>query len=239
VAIISAVAEQIVIAARFKGPPESANGGYACGVVARRIGDSAEVNLRKPPPLEKPLTLEEGEPVRLLDGDQVVADGRPVVVEVAIPEPPSLREAEQAVEEYVGFKDHPFPGCFVCGPDREAGDGLQLFPGAVAGRQIVASPWLADASLAAEDGHVATEVVWAALDCPTGFGCDYSAAANPSVLARLRGTIVGRAEVDRPHIAIGWPIAVDGRKREGGSALFTTDGDLIAFAQGLWVELRG
>jgi hypothetical protein len=239
VAIISAVAEQIVIAARFKGPPESANGGYACGLVARRIGDSAEVNLRKPPPLEKPLTLEDGEPVRLLDGDQVVADGRRVVVELDVPEPPSLREAEQAVKEYVGFKDHPFPGCFVCGPDREAGDGLQLFAGKVSGREIVASPWRADASLGAEDGHVAAEVVWAALDCPTGFGCDYSGATNPSVLARLRGAIVGRAQVDRPHIAIGWPIGVDGRKREGGSALFTTDGELIAFAQGLWVELKG
>ena len=40
----------IVIDRRFRGPAESGNGGYACGVFAR--GEEAEVTLRLPPPLE-------------------------------------------------------------------------------------------------------------------------------------------------------------------------------------------
>jgi hypothetical protein len=37
---------------------------------------------------------------------------------------------------------------------------------------------------------------------------------------------------------IGWPIGEDGRKREGGSAIFTIDGELLASAAGLWIELK-
>ena len=62
--------EQVVIARRFSGPPDSAHGGYACAMVARYIQGPAEVSLRSPPPLERALAVERaaaGE-VRLLDG---------------------------------------------------------------------------------------------------------------------------------------------------------------------------
>ena len=39
-------------------------------------------------------------------------------------------------------------------------------------------------------------------------------------------------------MVIGWPIGRDGRKSEGGSAVFTADGELLARARGLWIELR-
>jgi hypothetical protein len=233
------VTEGISIPARFRGPEASANGGYACGVLARHIGDAAVVNLRKPPPLDLALRLaEESNGVRLLDGEDVVADGGPDDVGIEVPDPPSLAGARAAVERYVGFQDHPFPECFVCGPHRDHHDGLNIFPGAVADRDIVASPWTPDPSLPRDDGTIATEVVWAALDCPTGFGCAFSKNAKPAVLARLRARVLGEVEVGRPHIAIGWPIGQDGRKREGGSALFTLHGELIAYAAGLWIELR-
>ena len=177
--------------------------------------------------------------ITLLDGEEVVADGEPDEVGIDVPEPPSLEKARAAVERYVGFRAHPFPECFVCGPHRDHHDGLHIFPGAVADRDIVASPWTPDPSLPRDDGAIATEVVWAALDCPTGFGCAFfESATKPAVLARLRGKVTGQVEVGRPHIAIGWPIGQDGRKREGGSALFTLHGDLVAYAAGLWIELR-
>src|SRR5207249_1626462 len=50
--------EQVVIARRFSGPPDSAHGGYACAMVARYIDGTAEVSLRSPPPLERPLAVE-------------------------------------------------------------------------------------------------------------------------------------------------------------------------------------
>ena len=45
----------MTIPRRFCGPPNSANGGYVCGMLARHIPGAAEVTLRAPPPLEKPL----------------------------------------------------------------------------------------------------------------------------------------------------------------------------------------
>jgi hypothetical protein len=234
------VTEGISIPTRFRGPRASANGGYACGVLARDIGDAAVVNLRKPPPLDHSLRLaQEPDGAKLFDGEEVVADGAPDDgSSIDVPEPPSMAQAQAAVERYVGFRQHPFPECFVCGPHRDHHDGLHIFPGPVADRDVVASPWTPDPSLPRDDGVVATEVVWAALDCPTGFGCAFFRDTKPAVLARLRGTVVGQVEIGRPHIAIGWPIGQEGRKREGGSALFTLDGELIAHAAGLWIELR-
>jgi hypothetical protein len=42
----------------------------------------------------------------------------------------------------------------------------------------------------------------------------------------------------REHVVMAWRIAVDGRKRQAGSALFTSDGELLATARALWIELR-
>lgn len=36
--------------------------------------------------------------------------------------------------------EHPFPGCFACGPDRAPGDGLRVMVGPVAGRDLSARP---------------------------------------------------------------------------------------------------
>src|SRR5918996_2619259 len=48
-------AVEVMIPARFNGPPATANGGYTCGLVARLLGVDAEVTLRRPPPLDRPL----------------------------------------------------------------------------------------------------------------------------------------------------------------------------------------
>ena len=47
----------LVIDRRFRGPPNSANGGYVCGCLARHVAGDAEVTLRAPPPLERPLDV--------------------------------------------------------------------------------------------------------------------------------------------------------------------------------------
>jgi hypothetical protein len=237
--IIAGVGDQVVIPARFRGPSTSANGGYACGVLARRIGPSAEVNLRKPPPIDRPLELAvEDSGVKLLDGDEAVADGTACEIGIPVPDAPSMSAARVATERFTGFNEHPFPECFTCGPHRDHHDGLNIFPGEVDGMRIVATPWAPDPSLPVEDGLVAPEVMWAALDCPTGLGCQFFEDAKPALLARMRGHVAKRARIGAPHIAIGWPIEKEGRKHEGGSAIFTAGGELLAYATGLWIELR-
>jgi hypothetical protein len=38
--------QTMTIARRFRGPPNSGNGGYVCGMLARHIAGAAEVTLR-------------------------------------------------------------------------------------------------------------------------------------------------------------------------------------------------
>ena len=56
--------DELVIDPRFNGPAGSANGGYTCGLVADFVDGVAEVTLRRPPPLGRPLVVER-------DGDRV------------------------------------------------------------------------------------------------------------------------------------------------------------------------
>ena len=221
---------EIVIPKRFNGPPESANGGYAAGLVAGLLGGRAEVTLRKPPPLETRLAVvprDDGVEVR--DGDELVAEGVPADVELEVPEPVSVEEAERARKSYAGFAHHAYSTCFTCGPDRS--DGLSIFPGPVPGRGLVAAPWLP------APGNVPPEVVWAALDCPSGWAID-EWGRERVLLGRLAARLLAPVHGGEPHVVIGWPIAADGRKRFAGSAVFTADGELRACARSTWIRAR-
>ena len=75
---------QIIIDKRFCGPPNSGNGGYVCGRLARHIPGGAEVTLRAPPPLDTPLdaiATDDGT-WELRDGGNIVATGRAANVEL-------------------------------------------------------------------------------------------------------------------------------------------------------------
>ena len=231
----------ITIPSRFNGPPGSANGGFTCGIVAGWLAaDPVEVTLRSPPPLEKRLDVEStGAGVALRDGDTLIADASPAELELALPEPPSLALASEAARAgYEGWSEtHPFPTCFVCGPDRNPGDGLRIFPGRLPGSELWAADWTPDASLV-HDGTVRADHVWAALDCPTSAPVANFGSGPPIVLGRLTATIHGDVEPERPHVMLSWPLGINGRKRESAAALFDSDGWRLAEARAVWIELR-
>lgn len=240
--------ERVVIESRFNGPPDSGNGGYTCGCVARAFGAGpVEVSLRVPPPLETELALAvEGDHARLLDGETVVAEGRPADAASApgtVPDPVGSAEARAAAAHSTYLDStHPFPTCFVCGPKRSEGDGLRIFPGRVEGRELFAAPWTPEPGFAREDGSVAPEIVWAALDCPTSAPVMNAPGADgrilPIVLARLGVELHEPAEAGAEHVLTSWEVGRDGRKREAGAALFDARGGLLASARALWIELR-
>ncbi|MGH3039650.1 MAG: hypothetical protein ACRDLZ_09670, partial [Gaiellaceae bacterium] len=78
----------MIVPGRFNGPPDSANGGYACGLVAAILGGVAEVTLRRPPPLDRELDVvrEDGR-VEIRDGEALVAEAAPVTLDVNVPPP--------------------------------------------------------------------------------------------------------------------------------------------------------
>lgn len=233
---------EVVIDRRFRGPPASANGGYTCGLVAAALGSAtAEVNLRIPPPLERPLQVErDGRAARLMLEGEVVADGSMLSeVAVELPDPPPFHAAEDADARYPFYDDHAFPGCFVCGPDRGARDGLCIYPGPVDAHRLLACVWVPDENLAGDDGSVRDEIVWAALDCPSGNAAHhYAPDESAMVLARLRGHLEERVEPSAQHVVVGWPIDRDDRKHRSGTAIFDASGRPLAWAEALWIELR-
>ena len=232
--------ESISIPRRFNGPLESGNGGYCAGVVAGFLEGAAEVSLRCPVPLDTPLDLmrENDGSVRVLDGEELVAEGRPAPeLTVEVPAPVSSSEARLAATRYRGRSDGPFSRCFVCGRARE--DAVGVFAGAVEGRELVASPWTPPAWMADAAGRVLPEFVWAVLDCPTYFALYMDGELPVSVLARLSARIDVPVAAGEEHVVIAWPMEADGRKRHAGSAVLSPEGDVLAVGRALLIEPRG
>ncbi|MBL8201235.1 MAG: hypothetical protein JNK40_09720 [Chromatiales bacterium] len=234
--------DRFEIAGRFCGPPRSGNGGYVCGRVASRLPGPVAVRLKAPPPLHTELRLEStGSAARLFDGTTLVAEARCAPLDLQPPRAPSRAEAERAAQDYAGFHAHAFPGCFVCGPARQPGDGLRIFPGTVhaagAGVGLLAAPWTPDASLAGDGGTVRPEFLWSALDCPGGFAVLPPVGGVAVVLGELWASIEGAVGAGEPCLVTAWPLAVDGRKHVAGSAVYGADGRLVARARAVWLEV--
>lgn len=236
-----AAATTLTIARRFSGPPDSANGGYVCGLFTVVSGGDLCVRLLTPPPLEQPLVVENDAAagtfaLRHADG-RAVATGTPVTpLVLEVPHAPPYVQAVWASQHYVGFRDHDAPDCFVCGPRRRRGDGLRIFPGML-DSGIVAAPWIPADDLDAGDGKVAVEHHWAALDCP-GYFAITGAAPRRLLLGEMQAHVDRRVHVGEPCTVIGWSLGGAGRKHYSGTALFDEDGELCARARATWVAAK-
>ena len=239
---------QIIIDKRYCGPPNSGNGGYVCGRLARHIPGAAEVTLRAPPPLDTPLdTIAADDGTwELRDGAKVVATGRATSVELARLETASFEEA-CAAELLTPVKphEHPLPTCFVCGPARAKGDGLRIFAGPLGrhAQAVLAASWTPDQNLAAEDGLVAPEFLWSALDCPTGYACNCDEQSGSFdktslLLGRMAARIEARPRPGERCIITAWPTGRDGRKRTAEAAAHDEGGRLLAVAKATWIAVE-
>lgn len=227
----------LTIEDRFCGPPDSGNGGYVCGLVAAAAGEPVAVRLRQPPPLGTPLDLAEHDGVlQLRQGETVVAEARPEAVDLGVPALPDHAEAVIASLRYPGFAEHAFPGCFVCGPRRMAGDGLRIFAGPLASGHGVAAPWVPDGSLVDASGLVKPEFLWSALDCPGYFATPM--AGKLALLGELAARVDRRPAAGEPCVVFGWERSSEGRKHFAGTAIVGPDGDVLARARATWIALR-
>jgi hypothetical protein len=231
----------VIIPATFNGPPGTGNGGYCCGVFSAAASGAAagsgagggsgaaagsasvaEVTLRMPPPLEVELSAVDGSVVTAA-GD-VIATVRPVPAFPHTGAAVGYADAVEASRSYAGFADHPFPTCYVCGPERA--DGLRIFPGPV--ESGVAAPFVAPAS-------VGRETVWAALDCPGGWSV--ISPGRPYVLGRMAAVVAALPSPGDECVVVGTCGEVEGRKAAVRTALYSPDGDLLAHARATWIAV--
>ncbi|WP_392544373.1 hypothetical protein [Oryzobacter telluris] len=236
---------ELSIPSRYCGPPESGNGGWVSGAVARAVPTTpgrpaVSVRLSSPPPLERTLTLTSeivrdpdhgpGVTVRLLDREHVVATATAAPdLEDAVPGTVTVEQARDAEDRYEGLADHPFPTCFSCGTARQPGDGLCLRPGPLAdGTGRYATTWTPD-----EEADV--PLVWAALDCPGGWSAGI--AGRPMVLGTMTARLHALPETGTPHVVLAWQRGSQGRRHLSGSALLSPSGEVLARAEATWVAV--
>lgn len=228
----------LIVESRYCGPPACANGGYFAGLLASHTAASVQVRLEQPIPLQVPLELRHAADgaIECEHHGQVIARAQPLVLDLQVPQPPDYLQALEASRHFVGFTQHAFPGCFVCGTERARGDGLRIFAGTLSGRELVAATWVPDLSLSAGDGKVRAQFMTAALDCPGYFAARSDGV--PMLLGEFSAHVDRCVHVDESCILIGWRIAVSGRKYQVGTALFDEEGNLCARARALWIAPR-
>jgi len=235
--------EPLVVPGRFNGPPTSGNGGWVSGRLAALLepgpDEAVRVVLRSPPPLDAPLQVQAG-----ADGGLSAWSGETPVASVnrgpspfaaAAPDPVPWPVAQAAADAYAGVDSHPFPTCFVCGPQREPGDGLRLTPGRLVDRPSdTAAAWVPDASLCAAENFspgsdsdcIDLAVCWAALDCPGGWSLDL--VGRPMVLGTMTAQVREVPRVGGRYVIVGRALGEQGRKAFTETALYSAASDEAA-----------
>lgn len=230
----------------YNGPPRSANGGFACGTFAAALGGGRDarvaVTLLSPPPMGRRLELRPaarrttvwddtgGDLVAVLTEHDDALDVSPLLPAV------TADDARAAESRFEGDDGHPFPTCFVCGPDRTAADGgLGLRPGPVPGAAMptVACIWTAPAATSPDATPEA--VVWAVLDCPGGWTDDPT--RNPAVLGRMRAAIDRLPDPGATYVVVATQTERDDEGITTVSALVDPEGRHLAWATARWMPL--
>lgn len=240
---------ELVIPARFNGPPKSGNGGWTAGALAAQLGNAeahgpVRVTLRTPPPLETPMTVRtDGVGVLLehaqADGATLVAEAEEVDEQLAVPDVVDGATAQAASATHPDPDGAWFGTCFVCGADRAEGDGLRILPGRVPGLlpgdDRVAAPWTPHASTWAAgtpEGHASLACTWAALDCAGGWSDDLL--NRPMVLGRMTAQVHALPRLGEPHVVVGQLLRREGRRSFSATSLRDADGRLLASAEHVW-----
>jgi hypothetical protein len=239
---------QIIIAKRFRGPPQSGNGGLVSGVFANLINPEhnagVEVTLRSPTPLGQPMRANVNPPgsAVVYQDSTVIAAIKPAHLALSIMKPPSrsvikraaptsyslLKNLNPRFPSGTGFH----PGCFCCGADRTTGLGVFAAPV----DDQVAALWPTKSAWADNGGFLPREFLWTAMDCPGQFAF-LATGIKTGMLGRMTAQLYTLPKAGDELIITAWPIKIEGKKHFAGSAIFSSNQELIARAITVWVGL--
>ena len=241
-------ADTISIADRFRGPPQSGNGGYVAGVAASLLNTDAavEVTLRSPIPLDSPMAVHrDREITTIMHGETLIAEICEAELDLDIPEPPDWESTATAQPQSPSLRPglnpmmptgtgfHPI--CFCCGADHE--DGLKVYAAPVLAGEQVAAIWHSKAEWGESDGCLPDSFLWAALDCPGQFAF-MAVDIMTGMLGRMTGQVKQRVQADQQYLVTGWRMGIDGKKHYAGTAIFDRDENLLAAAKSVWIGTR-
>jgi hypothetical protein len=244
------VTESFNIPARFRGPPNSGNGGYVAGALAEHFaaadGEAVEVTLRAPIPLDTPMTIvrPDRDHLRVERDDVLIVEAVRTTLALDVPTPPAFAAALAARDRSPSFYPNVnplipggtgfHPVCVCCGADVGADEGLHVYAAAVEGFDGVAAAWRPHPALVGSDGLLPQAIVWTALDCPGQFAYLVSG-IRTGLLGRMTARMVRPVPGDADLVVIGWCLEVAGRKHFAGTALFDDAGALCAYSRQTWI----
>ncbi|MCW5761494.1 MAG: hypothetical protein KIS90_17110 [Phenylobacterium sp.] len=233
---------KIQIGRQFCGPPRSGNGGYVCGLISAELEGPVTAVLRAPIPLDSDLVLTRRDGAAVLLGAEDALIGQGGAATQALPDPPaipSLEAARAASGRHIQNEQQVHPICFTCGPERDEGDGLRVFPSQLEGAApgVVACTWTPHANFARADGTVGPEIVWAALDCPGYFAGVETEGRHGALLGTMTGEVLHPVVAGAEYAVVAWQLGREGRKEASGVALLDHDGRLMARAHQVWITM--
>jgi hypothetical protein len=242
----------VIIPERFKGPPQSGNGGYVSGAFAAFLppipNRCPEITLRSPIPLDtlmqiEPLNDQETGEVRVMHEQTLIAECRMIASPfetLAIPPCPDPRRIQAALPHSLAFKQninpllpnqqgfHPI--CFCCGAEHET--GLRVFPAPLEEGHVGAL-WATEDAWGVR-GKMPEAFLWTALDCPAQFAY-MNQSIKTGLMGRMTAEILSVPAAGQTLIVSAWTIAIEGKKHFAGSAIFDLDQTLLARAITVWI----
>ena len=230
------------IGQRRQGPTDYGQGGWSASRLANFMPGPTTVRLLAHVPLERDLhVVEAGEGLDLMDP----ADGRLIMAARPwVPDPPktapvSIAEARAARARCPFANErHPVPFCFSCGLQP---DSMNTHAGPL-GDGRVATDWRPPAWAVDDDGAVDAGVIWAALDCASGFYVSADGEKQISFTAQYAVEVLTPLDPSETYAIVAWsgeaPAAWDGRKRRAAAAAFDSRGRMTAYARSFWVAAR-
>ena len=228
----------ITIDHHHNGPMGSGHGGVSAGRFAELVDAQAStVRLHAPIPLATPMRwLINDDTANVYADDQHISTVRPLSAPLPVGQFGRLAPADVAAAEIAWLDDrcgvHPAPTCFACGHQRTTG-GLGLRPGPIAGTSLFATAWRPEM-----DHDVPPWLIWAALDCPTGFpALAVVDPTNASLTGELAVEILEAVPGRGDYQLISRCTGVDGRKVTTEAALIDEQGRTLAVATATWITV--
>lgn len=236
----------ISVSPTYQGLEGVAHGGYLAGRFAELVGEPLRVTLRRPPPLDTPLSVEDRDEdgdrdrgrggARLVDPEgRTVMEGGPAAP-MRDPVPTVTVEEARARPPHPGLERHPWPHCFMCGTEPDVGFGLRF--SAPDGEGRVAGVWEPSGPLLPDAEAIPSAFVWAAVDCVTAWSlADHRGEADwwPAVTGQITVEVSAPVRRGAPHVVVGRLVDRDGRRLFMDAAVADPDGQVCARAEAVWV----
>lgn len=226
---------EITVTATHQGIQGIAHGDYLAGLLAQRHGQTLQVTLRKPPPLDTALLLDDD--LTLWDtAGSLIMEAGPTEVESDLPMVSTVEAGGHP--PHPRFQRHPYPLCFVCGTERTDGFGLRFSAPDNQGRTL--GVWTPSGPLVPADELVPVALVWAVVDCLSAWSfADHwgDPAWWPAVTGQMAVELLGPVRRDRPHAVVGRTAGRQGRRIRVEAAIADAEGSVRARAETTWITV--